>query len=118
MSDERSGGESGDRSDDGDAFERELANARALLEAEDVTALHVGVVHGDEVDATFAQASDDPHDRGIRALTLLATHLRLVAAEAGVDYETVASDAAQLAGSVEELPDVGDDAVPDSEREN
>lgn len=88
-----------------DTFERELANARSLLDAEDVTAIHVGVVHGDEVDTAFAQTADDPREEGLRALTLLATHLRLVAEEAGVDFETVAADAARLADSVEELPD-------------
>ncbi|QLG61556.1 hypothetical protein [Halorarum salinum] len=109
-----------DEDADGSTFERELENARTLLEADDVTAVHVGVVHGEEVDTAFAQTADDPHEEGLRALTLLATHLRLVAEEAGVDYETVAADAASLAGSVEELPDVGDrdaESVGDSERE-
>ena len=101
-----------------DGFERELANARSLLDAEDVTAIHVGVVHGDEVDTAFAQTADDPEGEGLRALTLLATHLRLVAEEAGVDYETVAADAARLAGSVEELPDVGDGTGSAVERED
>jgi hypothetical protein len=98
-----------------DEFERELANARALLEADDVTAIHVGVVHGQEVDTAFAQRADDPREEGLRALTLLATHLRLVAEEADVDYETVAADAARLAGRVEELPDVPDGAGTDAE---
>ncbi|WP_313694046.1 hypothetical protein [Halorarum halobium] len=113
--------ESDDRDGTGDAaggttFDRELANARALLEADDVTAIHVGVVRGGEVDTTFAQTADTPEEEGLRALTLLATHLRAVAEEAGVDYETLAADAAGLAGSVEELPEVDPDSGTDSPR--
>ncbi|SHG76340.1 hypothetical protein [Halobaculum gomorrense] len=97
--------------DDGDvtaedaAFERELATARALLDgdAEAITALHVGVVRGERVNSTAARRSEGER-AGLEALTLLASHLRTVADEAGVDYETVAADAARLAAEVETLP--------------
>ncbi|QZY01067.1 hypothetical protein K6T25_09240 [Halobaculum rubrum] len=88
------------------AFERELTGARALLDdadGDDITAIHVGVVRGDQVNSTAARRSEG--DRaGLETLTLLASHLRTVADEAGVDYEVVAADAARLAGEVETLP--------------
>jgi hypothetical protein len=87
---------------DAEAFQRELESARELLEDDTVSALHVGVVRGDRVDTAFAQRADGPREEGLQALTLLATHLRLVAEEAGVGYDTVAADAAQLAHQVEE----------------
>lgn len=100
---------------DGDAdttFERELARARELLADEtDLTAIHVGVVRGDQVNSTAARRSEG-EQAGLETLALLASHLRTVAEEAGVDFETVAADAAQLAGQVEALPqaDVEGDA--------
>lgn len=98
-----------DAADVGDAradFAAELAGARESLAADDLTAFHVGVVHADEsVDVSFAQVADDPRQEGLQALSLLAAHLRVVARQAGVDFETVADDAVQLAGEVEELVD-------------
>lgn len=94
-------------------FEQELASARELLADDDISALHVGVVRGDRVDTAFAQLADGPREEGLQALTLLATHLRLVAEEAGVGYDTVAADAAQLANQVEdgEAPPAPEDAT-------
>jgi len=89
----------------GDDFETELAAARDLLDGEDIDAVHVGVVRDGEVDTTFAQRTeDDPEGAGLRALALLAAHVRLVASEAGVEPSTVAGDAATLAGQVEQIP--------------
>ena len=96
-----------------DDFEAELASARDLLDAEDIDAVHVGVVRDGEVDTTFAQRTeDDPEGAGLRALALLAAHVRLVASEAGVEPSTVAGDAATLAGQVEQIP-ASTDQLPD-----
>ncbi len=95
---------------DASGFDAELAQARELLEGDDVDALHVGVVRDGEVDTTFAQRTgDDPQNQGLRALALLAAHVQLVAEEAGVDASTVAGDAATLAGQVERIPSSTDD---------
>jgi len=104
-------------SDDADAFTAELARARALLDPGDdddtIEAVHVGVVRDGEVDTTFTQRSDaDAQTEGLRALSLLAAHVQLVAAEAGVEPSTVAGDAATLAGQVEQIPASTDD-LPD-----
>ena len=88
-----------------DDFETKLARARDLLDGDDIDAVHVGVVRDGEVDTTFAQRTDDDADgAGLRALALLAAHVRLVAGEAGVEPSTVAGDAATLAGQVEQIP--------------
>jgi len=88
-----------------DAFAAEIDRARDLLDGEDIEAVHVGVVRDGEVDTTFAQRDDgDAENDGLRALALLAAHVRLVAIESGVDASTVAGDAATLAGQVEEIP--------------
>lgn len=93
----------GDRDGD-DEFAERLAHARDLL-TEDATACYVGVVRdGREVDSTFAQRAGDAQQEGMQALSLLASHLRLVADEAGVDYETVAGDAVTLAERLDESP--------------
>ena len=94
-----------DDTDDGDAaFERELASARAMLaDGDDVSALYVGVVRGDRANSTTARRSEGEQAR-LETLTLLASHLRTVADEAGADYDAVAADAARLAGRVDELP--------------
>lgn len=90
---------------DDDEFAAELERARELLADDDeIEAVHVGVVRDGEVDTTFAQRTDDPESEGLRALALLAAHVRLVAGEAGVDASTVAGDAATLAGQVEQIP--------------
>ncbi|MEF8801703.1 MAG: hypothetical protein V5A56_11850 [Halolamina sp.] len=108
---------SDDFSDDGAADETEteetagdaeyaerLENARQLID-EETTACYVGVVRdGREVDSTFAQQAGDAQEEGMQALSLLASHLRLVADEAGVDYTTVAGDAATLAEQLDEEP--------------
>jgi len=97
-------------SDTDGAFTAELDRARALLDGDDVEAVHVGVVRDGEVDTTFAQRGDDgPDGEGLRALALLAAHVRLVANEAGVEASTVAGDAATLAGQVEQIPASTDD---------
>ena len=92
------------------AFAAELDRARRLLDGDDIEAVHVGVVRDGEVDTTFAQRSgDDPGGEGLRALALLAAHVRLVANEAGAEASTVAGDAATLAGRVERIPASTDD---------
>ncbi|ELZ46593.1 hypothetical protein C463_03984 [Halorubrum californiense DSM 19288] len=97
----------------GDGFETELARARDLLDGDDIDAVHVGVVRDGEVDTTFAQRTDDDADgAGLRALALLAAHVRSVAGEAGVEPSTVAGDAATLAGQVEQIPG-STDQIPD-----
>lgn len=97
--------DTGSDAPDADAeFAERLAHARDLL-TEDATACYVGVVRGGrEVDSTFAQRADDAQQEGMQALSLLASHLRLVADEAGVDYETVAGDAVTLAERLDEPP--------------
>lgn len=86
-------------------FEGEIDRARQLLDAEDLTAVHVGVIHDDRtVDTVATRRTDGETDAELHALSLLATHIRAVAAEAGVDYETVAADAAAIAAQLEELP--------------
>ena len=93
-----------------DAFAAEVDRARELLDGDDIEAIHVGVVRDGEVDTTFAQRGDDgPEGEGLRALALLAAHVRLVANEAGVEPSTVAGDAATLAGRVERIPARTDD---------
>jgi hypothetical protein len=124
MTDERANGSDADdgaaddgAADDGaaddanEAFHEELERARELLDAEGTSAFHVGVVRGDRVDTAFAQRADGPREEGLQALTLLATHLRLVAGEAGVDHDAVAADAASLAGQLDEgvAPDPPDE---------
>jgi hypothetical protein len=85
-------------------FAAELDAARALLDDEDVTAFHVGVVRdGEEVETTFSFEAQTDDNVGIQSLTLLATHLRVVADEAGVDLSTAAGDAVQLANRVTEM---------------
>jgi hypothetical protein len=87
------------------AFAAEVDRARDLLDGDGIEAVHVGVVRDGEVDTTFAQRGDDgPEGEGLRALALLAAHVRLVANEAGVEPSTVAGDAATLAGQVERIP--------------
>lgn len=88
---------------DGDAeFAERLEHARSLVN-DDTTACYVGVVReGREIDSTFAQQAGDAQEEGMQALSLLASHLRLVADEAGVDYATVANDAATLAERLDE----------------
>lgn len=99
--------------DGDDAFETELDRARDLLDGEAIEAVHVGVVRDGEVDTTFAQRTDDDADgAGLRALALLAAHVRLVAGEAGVEPSTVAGDAATLAGQVEQIP-ASTEQIPD-----
>jgi uncharacterized membrane protein YccC len=101
-----------------DAFQTELDAARDLLDDDAITAFHVGVVRdGAEVDTTYSYRTDDADSQqeGFQALSLLATHLRLVASEAGIDYETVAADAVTLAQQVEEASTVDGDSESDSE---
>ena len=103
----------GDGTAGGDAFAAELDRARGLLDGDDIEAVHVGVVRDGEVDTTFAQRADgDPEGEGLRALALLAAHVRLVSNQAGVEPSAVAGDAATLAGRVERIPASTDD-LPD-----
>lgn len=86
------------------AFEEEQQAAQELLAGDSITAFYVGVIEdGKTVNTTFAQTADDPQQEGLQALSLLATHVRIVANEAGVDPSTVADDAATLAGQLDEL---------------
>lgn len=86
-------------------FQTERNRARQLLDADDLTAIHVGVIHDDQtVDTVASRRTDADSDAELQALSLLATHIRAVATEAGVDYETVAADAAAVAAQLEELP--------------
>lgn len=85
-------------------FDEERESARDLLDGDSVTAFYLGVVNdGETVETTFAQTADDPQQEGLQALSLLATHVRIVANQAGVEPSVVAGDAATLAGRVEEL---------------
>lgn len=84
-------------------FEAERDRARTLLDAEDLTAIHVGVIHDDQTVDTVTSRRTDGNEE-LQALSLLATHIRAVAVEAGVDYETVAADAAAVAAQLQELP--------------
>jgi len=96
-------------------FETERDRARRLLDAEDLTALHVGVIHDDQtVDTVASRRTDADSEAELQALSLLATHIRAVAAEAGVDYDTVAADAAAVAAQLEELPVEAPDDHDDS----
>jgi len=95
-------------------FETERERARQLLDAEDLTALHVGVIHDDQtVDTVASRRTDADSEAELQTLSLLATHIRAVAAEAGVDYDTVAADAAAIASQLEELPVEAPDEQPD-----
>lgn len=97
-------------------FDAELQSARELLDEESITAFYLGVIHdGETADTMFAQTADDPQQEGLQALSLLATHVRIVANEAGVDPATVAGDAATLAGQMEELSPEELSAVGDDE---
>lgn len=106
--DDRSDGDhvadGGSESSPDEDFQAQVDRARDLLDADGITAFHLGVIRGDEVDTTFAQRADSPQQEGLQALSLLAAHVQLVANEAGVEASTVAGDAATLAGQVEELP--------------
>jgi len=98
---EHAAGENAGSGEDAE-FARRVSEARDLL-SEDATALYVGVVRdGREVDSTFAQQADDAQQEGMQALSLLASHIRLVSDEAGVDYTTVAADAVTLAEQLDE----------------
>lgn len=95
-------------------FETECERARQLLDATDLTAVHVGVIHDDRtVDTVATRRTDGEADAELHALSLLATHIRAVATEASVDYETVAADAAAIAAQLEELP-IQESTAPDS----
>lgn len=101
------------------AFERELRNAQERLDDEAITAFYLGVIYdGETADTAFAQNADTPHQEGLQALSLLATHIRIVANESGADPATVAGDAATLAGRMEELsPDNLSNAEADAEND-
>ena len=106
---------------DRSTFAADRDRARTLLDDDTVTALHLGVIRNDEtVDTVVARDPASDYDPSIHTLSLLATHIRAVAAEAGADYEAVAADAAAIAGQLDELPIEGaadeiDEATPDSD---
>ena len=90
---------------DRSAFAADRDRARTLLDDDTITALHLGVIRNDEaVDTGVARDPASDYDPSIHTLSLLATHIRAVAAEAGADYEAVAADAAAIAGQLDELP--------------
>lgn len=80
-----------------DSFERSREQAGELLAAGDVDGLYVAVTRGDEMDFAFAHRFDDPEVVGMRALSLLAKHVQVVAEEAELPADRVAEDAALLA---------------------
>ena len=85
------------------AFDTDRRHARELLADDDLTALHLGVIHEDDtVDTVVSRAPDDNAEE-LQALSLLATHIRAVATEAGVEPDAVAADAAAIAGQLDEL---------------
>jgi hypothetical protein len=95
---------------DATTFDTDRRHARELLADDDLTALHLGVVHDDDtVDAVVSRTGEG--DERLQALSLLATHIRSVAAEAGADPEAVAADAAAIAG---QLDDLSVDAMTDA----
>jgi hypothetical protein len=96
---------SDDDPSDTEEFDDQLAAAREALEHDDLTAFNVGIVRdGDAVQTTSSYRTDAVDaEEGTQALTLLATHLRVVADQAGVDYGTAARDAAALAERVESV---------------
>jgi len=114
---------------DRSTFAADRDRARTLLDDDTVTALHLGVIRNDEtVDTVVARDPASDYDPSIHTLSLLATHIRAVAAEAGADYEAVAADAAAIAGQLDELPiegaaddidtamaDDGDEEIPDDD---
>ena len=86
-------------------FTADRDRARTLLDNDDITGLHLGVIRGDQtVDTVIARDPASDYDPSIQTLSLLATHIRAVAAEAGADYDAVAADAAAIAGQLDELP--------------
>jgi hypothetical protein len=84
-------------------FDTDRRHARELLADDDLTALHLGVIHDDDtVDTVISRASDD-NSEDLQALSLLAAHIRSVAIEAGVKPDAVAADAAAIASQLDEL---------------
>ena len=84
-------------------FEADRRHARELLADDDLTALHLGVIHEDDTVDTVVSRTPGDNAENLQALSLLATHIRAVATEAGVDPDAVAADAAAIAGQLEEL---------------
>lgn len=79
-------------------FAESLDRARELLDDDSISAFYVGAVRdGQDLSAASAYLADDPEGEGMQALSLLASHVHMVADEAGVDIETAARDAAKLA---------------------
>ena len=94
----------GDSVDEETDFETQRRTARELLDENSITAFYLGVIHdGETADTMFAQTAEDREQEGLQALSLLATHIRIVANESGADLETVAGDAATIAGRLEGL---------------
>lgn len=82
----------------------DIERACALLDDDDLSAFHLGVIRDGAVETAFAHRTDgaDAEGEGLRALTLLAAHVRVVAEAAGVDPATAAADAAALVDRIEE----------------
>lgn len=94
--------------EDPSEFEAERQAAMELLDDDSITAFYLGTIDdGETVETTFAQTAEDSQQEGLQALSLLATHVRIVANEAGVEPATVAGDAATLAGRLDELTPEG-----------
>ena len=109
---------------DASEFDTDRRHARELLADDDLTALHLGVVHDDDTVDTVVSRTGEGDER-LQALSLLATHIRSVAAEAGADPEAVAADAAAIAGQLDDLSVAamseateGDDGDGDSSSED
>jgi len=98
---------------DASEFDTDRRHARELLADDDLAALHLGVVHDDDTVDTVVSRTGEGDER-LQALSLLATHIRSVAAEAGADPEAVAADAAAIAGQLGDLSvEAMDEAVED-----
>jgi hypothetical protein len=100
---------------DASEFDTDRRHARELLADDDLAALHLGVVHDDDTVDTVVSRTGEGDER-LQALSLLATHIRSVAAEAGADPEAVAADAAAIAGQLDDLSvEAMDEAVEDDD---
>lgn len=84
-----------------EAFDDDLARARALLARDDLDGFYAGVVREEELDYVLAHRFDDPERVGVRALSLLAHHLQAFADQADVPVGQVAEDAVRLADTMD-----------------
>lgn len=82
-------------------FDSDLETARSLLDTENLDGFFVGVVHDDELDYATAHEFVDPETTGLRALSLLATHVEAFAEQANAEPEQVARDVVRMLESRE-----------------